>query len=318
MAKLLRVLDLGKINLGDVFPSEIGMLVQLAFLAIEGYMTDIPPSIGNLSNLETLILNQLRYGKALSLPGTFWNLQKLRHLSIGTPGCSFSMENQATSPDLCELDKLSDVAIPCPGDMDGLMKKFPRVRKLKCNLLVSPKETGDYIKVVVPESLSQLESLGISQFLTGGIYKPRKFEFSLPAKLKKLSLAFMDLCGRSLSTISKFPNLEVLKFTWVSFEGSTWEMEEGELSKLRFLKLSSPGLLSWSAAEDQFECLEKLKLLDCTFLEELPSCLENIPTLAVIQVVNCSKTAVELVKNIKEIQEDNGNSELEIITSWFG
>ncbi|CAI9109139.1 OLC1v1008901C1 [Oldenlandia corymbosa var. corymbosa] len=250
-------------------------VVPLAFLAIEGYMTDIPPLIGG----------------------------------------SFPLENPDTSPDLCELDKLSGVAIPCPGDMEGLLKRFPNVRKLKCTLLVSPEETGDYIKVVVPESLSQLESLGISLPFTGEQPNRREFEFSFSAKLKKLSFAFFYLCRSSLSTISKLPNLEVLKFTVVSFEGNTWEMEEGEFSKLRFLQMSSVGLLSWIATEDQFECLEKLALLGCASLEELPSCLENIPTLATIQVVNCSKTAVELVQNIKEIQEDNGNSELEIITS---
>ncbi|CAI9108256.1 OLC1v1007819C1 [Oldenlandia corymbosa var. corymbosa] len=315
MAKLLRVVDLGKINLGDVIPSEIGLLVQLAFLAIEGYMTDIPPLIGSLANLETLILNQLRQDKALSLPATFWNLQKLRHLSIARPGGSFPLENPDTSPDLCELDKLSGVTIPCPGDMEGLLKKFPNVRKLKFTLLVSPEETGEYVKVVVPESLSQLESLGISLPLAVEQPNRREFEFSFSAKLKKLSFAFFYLCRSSLSTISKLPNLEVLKFTAVSFEGNTWETEGGEFSKLRFLQLSSAGLLSWSGTEDQFECLEKLALLGCAYLEELPSCLENIPTLTTIRVVNCSKTAEELVQNIKKIQEDNGNSELEIITS---
>ncbi|CAI9102815.1 OLC1v1001160C1 [Oldenlandia corymbosa var. corymbosa] len=317
MAKLLRVLDLGEINLGDVFPSELGMLVQLAFLAIEGSMTHIPPSIGNLANLETLILNQLRQDKALSLPATFWNLQKLRHLSIGGPGGSFPSENPDTSPNLCELDKLSGVAIPFPGDMEGVLKKFPNVRKLKCTLLISPEETGEYVKVVVPESLSQLESLGILLPCIGENPEPIKFEFSFSATLKKLSLLCIYLTASSLSTISKLPDLEVLKFTLVSIQGNRWEMEGGELSKLRFLQLSSVDLLSWTATEDQFECLEKLAFLSCRSLEELPSCLENIPTLATIQVVNCSNTAVELVQNIKEVQEDNGNSELKIITSLF-
>ncbi|CAI9108265.1 OLC1v1007829C1 [Oldenlandia corymbosa var. corymbosa] len=280
MAKLLRVLDLGEINLGDVFPSEIGMLVQLAFLAIEGYMTDIPPSIGNLANLETLIVNQLRQDKALSLPGTFWNLKKLRHLSISSPGGSFPMENPATSPDLCELDKLSGVAIPCPSDMEGLLKKFPNV-----------------------QSLSQLVSLCISLPFSGEKPEHTKFEFSFSAKLKKLSLAFIYLCRSSLSTISKLPNLEVLKFIAVSFEGNTWEMEEGEFSKLRFLQLSSAAswkLRSWTASEDQFDCLKALVLTSCGHLQEVPSCLEAISTLELIQVSLCCNTVLDLVGKIKE------------------
>ncbi|CAI9109138.1 OLC1v1008900C1 [Oldenlandia corymbosa var. corymbosa] len=45
MCKLLKVLDLEQLNLGLVFPSEIGLLVQLSFLAIRGSMPDIPLSI---------------------------------------------------------------------------------------------------------------------------------------------------------------------------------------------------------------------------------------------------------------------------------
>ncbi|CAI9099510.1 OLC1v1036347C1 [Oldenlandia corymbosa var. corymbosa] len=314
--KLLRVLDLGRINLGHVFPSEIGLLVQLAFLEIRGYMRDIPPLIANLTNLETFILNQIRKGKVISLPDSIWKLQKLRHLSLPTPGGSFPMESLATLSNFCELGYLSVLAIPYPTsmNMEGLLKMFPNVRELKFTIFTSSEDIGDHVKIVVPQSLSQLDSLGIS-LRVGRQSEPKMFEFSLPRKLKRLTMSGFYLCCKSLSTFSKLPNLEVLKLDAVHFEGNTWEMEEDEFSKLRYLQLNSWELHSWNATEEQFHCLEKLELRACTSLKEMPSCLEDISTLEEIKIIMCSDAAVELVDKIKEVQTESGNSELKIITS---
>ncbi|CAI9109136.1 OLC1v1008898C1 [Oldenlandia corymbosa var. corymbosa] len=316
ICKLLRVLDLGHVNLSPVFPSEIGDLVQLAFLAIQGHMREIPSLIGNLSNLETFILNRITGEKAISFPESFWNLRKLRHLYVTSPGGTFPMENLGSSSNLCGLGWLSGLAIPFRGNrMEGLMKKFPNVRKLKCILWDIDEKVGDYIKVAVPEFLSRLESLGMSLFY--GIEEPQgiRFEFSLPANLKKLTLLRFHLSSESLLTIANLSNLEVLKLKAVSFENDTWKMQEEKFPKLRFLQLSSWKLHWWSASEDHFDCLERLVLTSCGFLKEMPSCLEEISTLEVIQVARCSATVVELVGRIKEVQEEHGNSELKIITS---
>ncbi|CAI9109141.1 OLC1v1008903C1 [Oldenlandia corymbosa var. corymbosa] len=317
ICKLLRVLDLGQINIGRVFPSEIGLLVQLAFLAIRGYVRDIPPSVGNLSNLETLNLYQIAVAKPISLPDSFWNLQKLRHLFMTSPGGIFRFESLVGSSDLCELDRVSGLAIPYGANLEGLLKKFPNVRKLKCFLLEFLDKVENHVKIIVPDFLSQLESLGMSLFYNDDPPEDikMKFEFILPANVKKLMLSGLCLYRECLSIISRLPNLEVLKLIAVSFEGDTWELEEEEFPKLRFLKLHSWSLRSWSASENPFGCLEKLVLRKCVLLGEMPSCLENISTLEVIQVKYCSDTLLELVGKIKEAQEDNGNSELKIITS---
>ncbi|CAI9109133.1 OLC1v1008895C1 [Oldenlandia corymbosa var. corymbosa] len=254
VCRLLRVLDLGKINIGHAIPSEIGSLMQLAFLAIRGYMRDIPSSIGNLSNLQTFILIQMSGDIVLSLPNSFWNLRKLKHLSMKSPGGILPMENLTSSSDICELDWISGVIIPYQGSMEELVKRFPNIRKLKCALVDCHDTVENHVKVLVPKFLSQLESLGF------------------------------HLSSRSLSTISELQNLEVLKFDGVSFEGDSWEMEEGEFSKLKHLEVVSLEASLLEATEDQFVCLEKLVFSSCSNLKEMPSCLDTVATLEVIQV----------------------------------
>ncbi|CAI9109027.1 OLC1v1008758C1 [Oldenlandia corymbosa var. corymbosa] len=50
------------------------------------------------------------------------------------------------------------------------------------------------------------------------------------------------------------------------------------------LAVSSWNLFSWTASADQFQCSENLVLRSCGSLQEMPSCLENLSTLEVIDV----------------------------------
>ncbi|CAI9106036.1 OLC1v1005091C1 [Oldenlandia corymbosa var. corymbosa] len=83
-SKLLRVLDLREIYFGSFFPIEVGLFGHLRYLALAtAWLTpetqyNIPPSIDNLSNLETFVVEG-RHTHVL-LPNTVWNMRKLRHL----------------------------------------------------------------------------------------------------------------------------------------------------------------------------------------------------------------------------------------------
>lgn len=70
--KLLRVLDLRKVILGNTFPVEITVLVLLRYLAVGGKMKDIPSLIENLSKLETFYLTA--HNGHVSLPDTILNM----------------------------------------------------------------------------------------------------------------------------------------------------------------------------------------------------------------------------------------------------
>ncbi|XP_059310230.1 putative late blight resistance protein homolog R1A-10 [Lycium ferocissimum] len=77
--QLLRVLDLESIRF-SCFPSEITQLVQLRYVACTTG-TDVPASISNLWNLQTLIV--LPVTNQLSLPQEVWKLSSLRHFNPG-------------------------------------------------------------------------------------------------------------------------------------------------------------------------------------------------------------------------------------------
>ncbi|CAI9093875.1 OLC1v1029466C1 [Oldenlandia corymbosa var. corymbosa] len=97
--KLLRLLDLESI-MANSFPDEIGLMVQLRYLALSRYMQSIPPSVSKLWKLETLVAKGSR-GKVI-LPETIWSMVRLRHLHVnnhavfnlqGLAGSSFHLEN---------------------------------------------------------------------------------------------------------------------------------------------------------------------------------------------------------------------------------
>ncbi|CAI9109960.1 OLC1v1009908C1 [Oldenlandia corymbosa var. corymbosa] len=308
--KGLRVLDLEQIHLVSEFPSEIELLVQLRYLAIRG--KSIPTSVGKLSKLETLILDPEI--NIVSIPDTLWHLGKLKFLYIRSvyywSGGRLPTENLDSSFVLYDLDRLSGVILPSYGCMENQMKKFPNIRKLKCKIFEYWDNDENFDKILVPDFLTRLESLDIGYV---GFQHGRMLEFGLPTNLKKLTLSDFWLPWEAMSSIGKLPNLEVLKLLKGSFTGEKWNMEEGEFSTLRFLAMSSLDIVSWTASDDQFTCFRKLVLFKCKKLKELPSCLEYISTLDMIEVLKCSDTTASLVKKIEEEQSNMGNSALKIM-----
>ncbi|CAI9105453.1 OLC1v1004380C1 [Oldenlandia corymbosa var. corymbosa] len=315
--KLLRVLDLEKIYIRSGFPSEIEVLVQLAFLAIRGHFRHIPSLIDQLPNLETLIL--ISGFDYLLLPDSIWNLQRLKYLHLRSSqhdgGGILSINNLDSFSILPELDRFSGAVIPSWSSMETLMRKFPNIRKLKCYMCRNQEDNipGNFDGIVSLDFLNQLESLHLSSRSP-----PTNFELRLPTHLKKLSLSNFVLSLRNISLIGELPNLRVLKLVQICFAGNTWEIGEGEFCKLKILKLLQPkGLITWRACDDQFDCLQELTLAGGVNLKEMPSCLEYIPMLETISLFWPSKTVVDLVKKIQKEQLDWGNSNLKVsIEGW--
>ncbi|CAI9107274.1 OLC1v1006593C1 [Oldenlandia corymbosa var. corymbosa] len=316
--KFLRVLNLEETELSVELPSEIGLLVLLAFFAVRGHSFSIPTSLGDLSNLETLIISDLS-AERFSLPDTFWNLQKLKHLYMkGRALGILPIENLDNSCFSCELDRISGVILPHDDwRMKEVMNVFPNIRKLKCKIQSFDNHAERLVQIAAPVSLRQLKSLDMSVDYNK-LPERIMFELSFPANLEKLSLSGIPLSKKCLSGIGKLPNLGVLKLDGTDFEGDTWTMEEEEFSKLRILKLKSKWLRSWDACEDhQLGCLEELELRSCTRLIEMPSCLETLPMLQMIEVIHCHRNVESFMKQIEEVLVDFGNPNLKVvIQSW--
>lgn len=152
---------------------------------------------------------------------------------------------------------------------------------------------------------SRLQSLRMARFW--------EFQQDLPVNLSKLTLSSNWQQWSEISKIAKLPNLEVLKLLYQSFVGKEWEMTEGAFPKLRFLKLEDLEIVRWTASCDDFPPLEKLVLRSCRMLEEVPSCLGDMPTIELIEIRSCHKSTVNLVKEIQEQQMDLGNKGLKVV-----
>ncbi|KAL3508902.1 hypothetical protein ACH5RR_028303 [Cinchona calisaya] len=133
--KVFKVLDLELICLSlDVFPKDVESLVELRYLGVGGEFTHIPPSIENLSNLETFIVKSAI--DIISLPDTIWNITKLRHLHVVSFDACWSLpsENLEKPSDLYNLDTFSTLLISLD-QVENIMGKIPKVRELQIGLL---------------------------------------------------------------------------------------------------------------------------------------------------------------------------------------
>ncbi|XP_027172670.1 putative late blight resistance protein homolog R1A-3 [Coffea eugenioides] len=299
--KRLRVLDLGQFCLHGELPSKIELLSELRYLAIHLSANSIPSSVGNLSHLETFIVQADRN---VLLPDTIWNLKKLRRLDARN-GFTFNWA-EGNLGSLHNLDSIS-VAILSLEQSKKILEKFPNIRRLKCELFKSEKYNGDCIKIVAMDFLTQLESLELI------LDQRRRYtlEFRFPLiSLKKLSLLYFH--WSELPMIGKLCNLEVFKLGHEISPQDTWDMEGFEFLRLKYLKLEQLRIFRWKCSSDQFPRLRKLVLVRCWRLKEVPSCFGEVSTLEMIDVHGCSDSAVRSVWEIEEEQKDSGNEDFQI------
>ncbi|KAL2492454.1 NB-ARC domain-containing protein [Abeliophyllum distichum] len=140
--------------------------------------------------------------------------------------------------------------------------------------------------------------------------------FHFPLTLKKLTLNGCRLSWKSMANIGSLPNLEIFHYC---IDGSVWEPTEGNFLQLKVLFLHKTDLQHLKADETNFPSLQHLTFRDCRKLVEIPSAIGDIPTLQVIELSQCSTSAVNSVKLIQEEQRDLGNDQLQIIihdTIW--
>ncbi|KAL3499045.1 hypothetical protein ACH5RR_041777 [Cinchona calisaya] len=316
--RLLRVLDMNQICLDVVFPTEIELLILLRFLSLPVSVKYIPPSIANLSYLETFFMR----GFHRRLPDTIWKMTNLRHLHFDnfTLPSSYNLEN---SCGLCHLQSISTVEFYCWDNMEKITRLLSDIRKLKCRLSHCYSENtsasncdeesgGKCNRIFALDSFSRLESLHIDTWSSFC----NVFHIAFPMNLKKLTLSSLCWQWSDMSSIGKLPNLEVLKLKYYSFEGEVWDMEEGEFPKLKYLKLDSLDIINWTGDGEHFPCLKKLVLARLWKLEEVPSCLSYISSLEMIEVGVCAESIGDLVKKIEEEQMGLGNDGIKVLIHY--
>ncbi|CAI9114725.1 OLC1v1015512C1 [Oldenlandia corymbosa var. corymbosa] len=330
--RLLKVLDFGSIMLNSSFPECITLMIHLRYLSISGKITYIPPSIADLWNLETLIV-QGEIFHAVHLPDTFWNMKSLRHVKVSEVACilfpkTFGKVNEPTQ--LNNLQSFSLVTLQdAYQDSKILLRRLPRLRKLSCRY----SQAADFqykipYQLPIFVSLGELETLSIihstCDFVGGSGYASYSYltppfpvisTRTFPQTLKKLSLSKFCLSRRALSTIGRLANLAVLKLRRMAFEIFTWKVEDEEFPKLQFLELSTSTIEEWDAPDDDpFPRLERLVLKDCKSLKCIPSGFANIYSLKVIELHSCSINVKDSARKIVAEQRDMGNHDLKLVS----
>ncbi|XP_055809374.1 putative late blight resistance protein homolog R1B-16 isoform X2 [Solanum dulcamara] len=305
--KLVRVLDLGHINVGNDFPVGPENMTLLKYLEVRGEMTSIPPSIGSLRQLETFVTIGLP-GAEISIPDSIWSLTNLRHLHINNRS-SFGAHDYKQAEMLPNLRSMPTPLLIYGEDSELILRRLPRLENLKCIYL----ESWDSIrkKNLFPKLgiLEHLQSLKL--FYDGEVRKRCQFHF--PSILSRLTLSHFRLPWDQISIIGQLPNLSVLKLLNNAFEGSLWEVEDDQFFCLKLLKLDTLDLEHWDVSEDALPKLERLELQKCKKLEEIPFSFADSATLREIQVKCCSQSLEDSALRIQQEREDLGDDSFQVI-----
>ncbi|KAL0356275.1 UNVERIFIED_CONTAM: putative late blight resistance proteinR1A-4 [Sesamum radiatum] len=297
------------------FPNEVAALIHLRYLSLT-YNGKIPSSISKLQNLQVLIVRQypkIIFLGASILPVDIWNMPQLRHLLFtesNLPSLS-GLEIDANNSVLLEnLQSLSDVHASCCNE--NVLRHVPNLRKL-----------GTWVEepIAVHLCLDQLEKLESFKFIVLNPIPNPENDFLpklvFPETLTKLTLSGCGLHWKDMTIIEELPNLEVLKLREFAFQGPKWDLEEMFFPELKFLLLEALELQIWTASDDNFPSLERLIIRHCYELEKIPTEIAEIGPLRLIQLVDCSPSAVASAQEIKkDKQRTKKDLEVRIHSSW--
>ncbi|KAL1561257.1 putative late blight resistance protein R1A-10 [Salvia divinorum] len=315
-SRLLRVLDFTDMWF-DEFPTEIFEFVNLRFLCVCCY-SSIPRGISRLWNLQTLISY-----RHFDVPCELWQLSELRNLKVA--GFELLKDEEMNYSVLKNLQMISADVAKYAIYLDGFLESVPNIKKLE--IYYDLQVTSMVI------DLSQLRKLEILTCYNWRNISPTEhylychFKVIFPCNIKKLHLWRCGLhFGMLRSLTSTLHKLEVLRLNHCSFisEEKTceeeWKVaEEDVFCSLQFLNLECLRLVRWIADETNFPRLRHLRVYRCYHLKEIPSGIGEIPTLQLIHLEYCTKSAVASAERIVEEQSENGNYDLKLsITGTLG
>ncbi|KAH6816674.1 hypothetical protein C2S51_021494 [Perilla frutescens var. frutescens] len=295
--RLVQVLDVYEMEFPK-FPREIYQLVNLRYLAVSCESGGIPKGISRLLYLQTLIarLEECHY-----VPSEIWEMSALTHLKLARSVICIE-EGYRIKFVQNKLQTIFCVKITGRLIRMGFFESIPNIKKLGLYFPKLPSST----EVVDLTYLHKLQTLRCSSELNeeaGCRFLLQKLRF--PSSLRKLTLFECVIFGRSMTTLCELPNLEVLKIVECYFdEDEEWEAAEGdEFRSLQFLQFEELDLVRWRADETNLPRLRELRIGHCLELEEIPSGIGEITTLQLIEVYECSPSAVASAKQIQEMQQ---------------
>ncbi|KAF7849746.1 hypothetical protein BT93_L0324 [Corymbia citriodora subsp. variegata] len=304
--KLLNVLDLQAAPLSR-FPVQVVDCYYLRYLSFRHTeVKTIPTSIGRLQNLETL---DLKHTNVTRLPAEILKLQKLRHLLVYRYENISYMYYKYGFKALTEIGALQSLQKLCYIEAndernDILMGELGKLTQLnRLGILKLRKEDGKAlcssiekltslcalsVASVEDDEILDLQQLTSPPQLLQRIYLRGRLKM-LPNwlatlnSLVKLHLRWSRLKDDPLTLLQSLPNLIHLELLQV-YEGKTLCFKSKGFRKLRILGLDKfDELRSVQVEEGSMPCLEKLIIQRCKLLEKLPSGIEYLTKLKVLE-----------------------------------
>ncbi|KAL8467097.1 hypothetical protein ACS0TY_035977 [Phlomoides rotata] len=322
--KLLRVLDVK--NTLEFFSrtnrnrSQVFDLFHLRYLAFD-WPFNIPASILNLQNLQTLIIGLRNYHDGgyvpiflHTLPVEIWRMPQLRHLLLCRGLLPF---DEAVEFALENLQTISGAAsFVCSPEN---VKMIPNLKKLGLTYFTYWKkgepeyERHQCKEDYELENLKYLQQLVILKISVAGQYLDRpKINPAFPRTLKKLTLLNLRLSWKDMKAVASLPRLQVLKLRRHACVGDTWETTEGGFPELRFLLIKGLRLRHWITESGHFPRLNCLVLDRYLRLLKIPESIGEISTLELIEVDERNQSLVLSAKLIQDDQQNCGNDAFQV------
>ncbi|XP_010058431.2 disease resistance protein RPM1 [Eucalyptus grandis] len=323
--KLLNVLDILAAPLKR-FPAQVADWCYLRYLSFRGTeVSTVPCSIMKLQNLETL---DLKHTNVTKLPVEILKLRRLRHLLVyryeGTTYSRFKFGFKAfrgigalqSLQKLCYIE--ADDANSCSVMRElGMLTQLDRLAILKLK-----KEDGRDLCLSISK-LTRLQSISIASvdedeiidlqhlsspppflermYLQGRLGALPHWLPSL-SSLMKLHLRYSRLKDDPLVSLENLPNLVHLELHQV-YEGSSLCFKAKGFKKLNNLGLDLLDKLRCIEVEKgAMPFLEKLVIQRCNLLENLPSGVEHLTKLKVLEIFDVPD---ELIKKLVQGGQDD-------------
>ncbi|KAH0757059.1 hypothetical protein KY290_020552 [Solanum tuberosum] len=264
-----------------IVPDAIGSLYHLKFLSLRG-ICDVPSSIGNLKNLQTLVVDAGGY--TCKLPRETADLINLRHLVA-----------RYYSKPLVHISKLTSLQV-----VDGI--SCDQWKDVDPVDLVNLRELSmEYInKSYSLKNISSLKNLStLRSFCIGGQSFPSLEFVNCCEKLKKLwldgrieklpdlfpnsitmmVLRFSVLTEDPMPILGMLPNLRNLDL-FRAYEGKEIMCSYNSFSQLEFLILYDlENLERWHLGTSAMPLIKGLGIHDCPNLKEIPERMKDVELL---------------------------------------
>nr|GMD13586.1 putative late blight resistance protein homolog R1B-8 [Ipomoea batatas] len=317
-------------------PKELYRLQHLTYLGITIIdLKLLPQEFGSLTHLQTLVLHTTPQSNStcVKIEADIWScMPKLRHLltnntsrlrlQLPSPIIRSSRiingRKKSSSGVVSNITTLSTISpTSCTPQ---ILDKTPQIKKLGiCGNLaelmdVNQGGVSPFDNLHKLDRLENLKLININDALQSNTLRsfPRAERF--PRRLRKMTLSNTSFEWRDLSALGSLDELEVLKLEDNAFRGESCDVRTVVFKQLKYFRIESTDLVSWTASKDSFPVLKCLFLIHCTELDAVPVEFGEIESLKLLKLYYTNYSAVNSAQEIQKLKGGvkNGGFQLSV------